>query len=500
MGNSMKKPNMLIIMADQMTPFTLGAYGHPCAKTPHIDRLAAQGTLFDSAYCNSPLCTPSRASLLSGRLVSDIRCYDNASEFPSQYPTFVHHFRNAGYRTAASGKMHFVGADQLHGWEERLTTDIYPANMEWIPDWTKPISENPGSSIRKRINTATPDPHGFNIQTLYDSEVQHNAVDWLRRHKGGNYKDPFLFCVSFTLPHDPYTTPKTYWDRYQDAEIPLPEKAVPFGEMDKPDQEMQIYHGLDGTTPPDDKIRSFRRSYLANCSLIDDYVGQLMNVLEETGQIKNTIIVFTSDHGDMLGERGMWSKRNFYEWSVRVPLVIKSMNTRPHRIKSPVSLADLFPTLLDLAGLPKADHDLAGTSLQSCIQSGQADPAHAVISENLAEGTTVPQRMIRINNHKLIYIHKQAPKLYDLDTDPKESTNLADKPDYQQIKNTLLEELLRDWDPDAMERDVIASQKERRLIRSANTHGPYPAWDYNPSRESLKYCRDNRTLPEYINK
>jgi len=128
------KPNIVLIMADQLAPHFTGTYGHPLVKTPNLDALAARGMRFDAAYCNSPLCAPSRASFMTGQLVSRIAAYDNASDFGASVPTFAHYLRRAGYRTCLAGRMHFVGPDQLHGFEERATTDVYPADFAWVPD------------------------------------------------------------------------------------------------------------------------------------------------------------------------------------------------------------------------------------------------------------------------------------------------------------------------------------------------------------------------------
>src|SRR3982074_253821 len=174
-------------MADQLTARALPAYGNTTAKTPHIDSLAAAGGVFVSFYCNSPLCAPSRFSFLSGRQVSAIGAYDNAAEFPAQVPTFAHYLRRAGYRTVLSGKMHFCGADQLHGFAERLTPDIYPADFRWTPDRAR------FQHRRKLFDLArSPDPR------------------------------PFCLVVSLTHPHDPFTIPQRYWDRYVHTDIPLP--------------------------------------------------------------------------------------------------------------------------------------------------------------------------------------------------------------------------------------------------------------------------------------
>ena len=146
---TVKRPNILMIMADQLPAACVGAYGHPMIQTPNLDRLALRGMRFDSAYCNSPICAPSRASLCTGRYVSEIGAYDNGADFPSSTPTFMHHLGRAGYDVLLSGKMHFIGPDQRHGFHRRLTPEIYPSSFTWTPDWNE--SMTPSHGIPSRI-------------------------------------------------------------------------------------------------------------------------------------------------------------------------------------------------------------------------------------------------------------------------------------------------------------------------------------------------------------
>src|SRR3979411_1870282 len=207
-------------MADQLTARALPAYGNTVAKPPHTYALPVGGVVFDSFYCNSPLCAPSRFSFLSGRQVSAIGAYDNAAEFPAQVPTFAHYLRRAGYQTVLSGKMHFCGADQLHGFEERLTTDIYPADFGWTPDWTR-FEERPGwYHTMDSVIRAGPFPRTNQID--FDDEVVCAARQKLFDIARGKDRPPFCLVVSMTPPHDPYVIPDAYWNRYRDDEIDMP--------------------------------------------------------------------------------------------------------------------------------------------------------------------------------------------------------------------------------------------------------------------------------------
>jgi choline-sulfatase len=197
-------PNILIVMADQMTAPALPVYGHPQVKAPNIERLAEGGVVFENAYCNFPICAPSRFSMLSGRLASRIGAYDNAAEFPSAVPTMAHYLRRAGYRTCAAGKMHFIGADQQHGFEERLTTDIYPADFGWTPDWQRPNERL--EWFHNLVNVVEAGPSERTLQIDFDDEVAFRSRRWLYDHARDDDKRPFFMMASFSHPHDPSGT------------------------------------------------------------------------------------------------------------------------------------------------------------------------------------------------------------------------------------------------------------------------------------------------------
>src|ERR1700735_2177745 len=214
------RPNVLILMADQLAARVLRAYGGTLARTTHIEALADAGVVFDSFYCNSPLCAPSRFSFLAGQLPSKIGAYDNAAEFPAQVPTFAHYLRRAGYQTALSGKMHFCGADQLHGFEERLTTDIYPADFGWTPDWSR--FEHRPSWYHNMDSVTQAGPCTRTNQIDFDDDVVFQARQKLFDMARGKDKRPFCLVASMTHPHDPYVIPQSYWDRYEGVEIDMP--------------------------------------------------------------------------------------------------------------------------------------------------------------------------------------------------------------------------------------------------------------------------------------
>ena len=248
------RPNILILMADQLTPGVLRTYGGTLARTPHLDALAEAGVVFDAFYCNSPLCAPSRFSWAAGQLPSRIGAYDNAAEFAAQVPTFAHYLRRAGYQTALSGKMHFCGPDQLHGFEERLTTDIYPADFGWTPDWTR-FEERPGW-YHTMDSVIQAGPCTRTNQVDFDDEVVYAARQKLFDIARGKDRRPFCLLVSMTHPHDPYVVPEPYWNRYRDSEIELP--RVKAREVDDDPHSRRLRHviGLDLAQPTEAQIRA----------------------------------------------------------------------------------------------------------------------------------------------------------------------------------------------------------------------------------------------------
>ena len=314
------KPNFLILMADQMTARALPAYGNRFAKTPHMDALAAHGVVFDSFYCNSPLCAPSRFSWLAGRQVSAIGAYDNAAEFPSQVPTFAHYLRDAGYQTALSGKMHFCGADQLHGFEERLTTDIYPADFGWTPDWER-FEERP-SWYHTMDSVTQAGPCARTNQIDFDDDVVFQARQKIFDLARSRDRRPFCLVASMTHPHDPYAIPALYWDRYEGIDIDLPRVQLRPAQLDPHSRRLRHVCGLDLQPVTPEQVRAARRAYFGAVSYVDDQVGALLGALADAGFAGDTVVLLLADHGDMLGERGLWYKMNFFEPACRIPFIV----------------------------------------------------------------------------------------------------------------------------------------------------------------------------------
>ncbi len=485
-------------MADQLAPHFTGAYGHPVVKTPHLDALAARGARFDAAYCNSPLCAPARFAMLAGRSVSAIEAWDNATEFPASTPTLAHYLGLVGYRTVLSGKMHFVGPDQLHGFEERLTTDIYPADFAWTPDW-----EHADQRIGKWYhNMEALEEAGQAMATYqldYDDLVGQTSTRKLFDMARDGDERPFFLCSSFIHPHDPYVARPEYWDRYGDAEIDMPD-PVDLDQLDPHTKRVRAAIEADTVGFTDEQTRRARHAYYANVSYFDDWVGRIVNSLEETGQLDNTVIIVTSDHGDMLGDRGLWFKMSFNERSARVPLIMAGPDVVATHVPNACSHLDLLPTLLDIATgsaeWPELATSLDGRSLWPAATGG-SDDVDETTAEYFAEMTSHPMFMIRRGALKFIHCDTDPPLLYDLNTDPLERANLATQPDYADVAAAFAAEVAARWDSDALRERVLASQRSRRVLHRARTNGPLVSWDYLPPNDvANSYVRNHQDWAE----
>ena len=489
-----EQPNLLVLMADQLTPGALSAYGNRVSKTPHIDALAREGVVFDSFYCNSPLCAPSRFSWLTGRLPSAIGGYDNAAELPAAAPTFAHYLRRAGYLTILSGKMHFCGPDQLHGFEERLTTDIYPADFGWTPDWRR-FAERP-SWYHTMDSVTQAGPCERTNQIDFDDEVVFSARQRLYDLARGRDRRPFCMVVSMTHPHDPYTIPTPYWDRYAGAEIDMPRVRLSPQELDPHSKRLRHVIGLELQPVTDAQVRAARRAYYGAVSYVDDQVGAMLAALRGAGFAERTIVCVLVDHGDMLGERGLWYKMNFFEPSARIPFIVHAPGRfRPRRVRESASLIDLLPTFCELGGAAPGEFatPLDGTSLVP--QLGGAAGRDEVIGEYLGEGAIAPLVMIRRGDHKFVHSPVDPDQLYDTAADPDERENLAGSPAHAARVAALRAEVARRWDLARVHEEVLASQRRRHLVYAALRSGSYAPWDHQPRRDASRlYIRNDQDL------
>jgi choline-sulfatase len=480
----MKRPNFLVIQADQLTAKVLSMYGGRVAKTPNMDALAKRGVTFLNSYCNNPVCGPSRASMMTGQLSSTIGCYDNAGELLSSIPTFAHYLRFLDYRTCLAGKMHFVGADQLHGFEERITTDIYPSDYGWTADWTQ--QEEPYAPSRMSLRSIV--EAGLckrSLQLDYDEEVCHVSVQKLYDYARDPDQRPFLLFASFTHPHNPFVTTAEFWNLYDHHKIDLPDVPhIPIAERDPWSQRYAYTIREDEHDVSEAQLRNARHAYYAMVSYFDSLIGRLLKALDDGGLAANTYVFVIADHGEMLGERGTWFKFLPYEGSTRVPMVVAGPSVkRGHVERKGVSLVDLLPTLLDLAtdGKPPALVDpIAGRTLAAMLTGDGSGRADDVMIEYTGEGVYAPALMLRQDGMKYVHCRTDPPMLFDLNKDPLELKNVADDPAYAKVGERLKGEIDRRWNYSALERDILASQKRRLFVQQALLKGKWTGWDHQP--------------------
>lgn len=484
-------PNILIILADQLVPFMTSPYGDPVAKTPALEALASDGVRFDAAYTPSPLCAPARAALLTGRHASSVGVLDNASIMASDVPTIGHYLALAGYDTVLSGKMHMIGPDQLHGFEHRLTTDVFPAGLDWVPV-PEPDGSFPAGGHARHYALPDPGVRSWTMFQDYDDDAQFQAVRHLRERGRRGAVDPFAMIVSFHHPHDPFHVPQEYWDRYEGVEFPPPRQRTASTPRSTMDDWADAAHGTDDFELAEpESARALRRAYSAAVSYIDDKIAHLVATLADEDLLDSTLIIVSSDHGDMLTERGMVQKRTFYEWSSRIPLIVRMPNSEfaGTVVTAPVSLIDVLPTLADVVGIPHEKRaPLDGASLLP-IMAGEAEPDRAVFSEYHLEKVHAPCFMVRRGSMKYVLVHGHDRQLFDLATDPLESHDLSDDPEWAPIRDELHAIVAAEFDIDELHERGQQSLQPRSIVAAAmRATGQH--WDFEPRFDhSTRYVR-----------
>ncbi len=496
-----KKQNILMIVADQLAPHFLPPYGHPVVRAPNIEWIADRGVTFDAHYTSSPLCVPARAGYFTGRLPSRIGVFDSAGDFASSVPTCGHYLRDLGYRTCIAGKCHFIGPDQLHGFEDRTTSDICPAEMLWYSHWQRHGEEIlPWYHDFKNVKNS-----GIAERTTqqdHDFQTAQTGVQWLYDWRRGSDDRPFFMHLSFTHPHDPYATPQRYWDRYDDSDIDMP--VTPYQSPEERDAYAAwLYRHYDRgeIAVTDDDIRRSRHAYYGNISLVDDLIGEVLDALRAMRCLDDTIILLTADHGDMLGERGQWYKMSPFERSARVPMIISVPGGPAGRKSTAVtSHPDILPTLVSLA-TNAAPFDpatpLDGDDMTVLLEGGTDTWPDIAISEFLFEGRTEPGLLLRKGRYKYVRADDSNDLLYDVESDPEESTDLSRDPAYASVLADLKEEVAARYDFDRLVPEIIAAQDRHEFVCRALLKGRQDSWAFQPFTDaSRQFYRTTRTWHE----
>jgi choline-sulfatase len=339
-------------------------------------------------------------------------------------------------------------------------------------------------------------PYDRSLEMEHDDEVAHTTQRWLYEHARGNDERPFMLCASFMQPHDPYLGPRADFENYREDEIDLP--AVSYVAPSKREavgKRMYDLYDRDEYRVTERQVRAARRGYYAMISYSDRLMGQVLKALEETGQADNTIVIVSADHGDMLGERGLWYKMNFFEHSTRVPMIIhapKALQAR--RVSEHVSLMDLLPTFCDIATNGKGMEYAApvdGAGLLGLAAGSSKGWSNTVFGEYMAEGTYQPAFMIRRDRWKYVSCAGDPPQLYDVSADPHELRNLAGDAKHPKIAQAFAAEVAAKWDSAAIRSHVVESQHNRILVQRALLKGKMTPWDYQPFQDASKQYNRN---------
>ncbi len=449
------RPNLLYIHSDQHNAAVAGCYGDQHVHTPHLDRLAVAGALFTSNYCCSPICVPSRMAMLTGRHPWQNEVWTNRHVLNSGIPTLAHSMGAAGYRPALIGRMHSVGPDQLHGYCERLVGDHSP-NFPAFPKVGAILGQLHGTAgpDRVSIQRAGAGQSGYQV---HDEVVTAAAVDWLNRlgvrRRAGTDDEPFSLSVGFMLPHPPYVARRADYDRHAHS-LPPPRKPREFEQETHPF--LQRWRKTTGLTDTDaDEARRARAAYWGLVERVDSMIGEILDALAANDLERDTLVVYTSDHGDMVGEHGLWWKHVFYEESVRVPLIMAwpGRIAAGQRCERVVSALDVTATMLDALEAPALPGS-PGRSLLPLLSPGAGSVAwrDEAFSEYCADqyapdGGESYVRMLRQDEWKLIYYHGLPPQLFNLAEDPDELVDRAADPGCQTLLGDMRARLLRDWRP-----------------------------------------------------
>lgn len=452
--------NVLLIMVDEMDGRKMGCAGREGAgrghmHTPNLDALAERGVIFDSAYCDSPLCVPSRASFVTGRHVHQIHCWDNGSPFDDSWPTFGHRLEEQGVPVTTFGKIDSVRPCGDHGFER-----TFEPGMREIGDicglFRDPLCRRAGA--RERLDRAGPRDISGNV----DEQVYERSIDFLRSSEA---KDgPWMLWSSYRNPHFAHYAPPECYELYPEDEVQFP-PVGDTGRLNQLNRDLRYHFEVDELVDEDVWMRNIR-GYHGLISYIDAFVGGLLEALEEEGLADDTIVIFTSDHGEMLGSHGMWWKCAPFEPSVRVPLIIAGPGIREgERVERPVGQVNLFPTIVEAAGceLTEDDADLPGVSLLPLAREGDDDGLpNVVLSQYHAHGVRSGWFLARKDDLKLIHYHGYGHEMYNVREDPDEMNDLAADPDSHYQLSSLDGMLHGLLDPDVVDTTAKADQSARR--------------------------------------
>jgi choline-sulfatase len=457
----MKATNVLFIFSDEHDPRYMGCSGHPFVQTPNLDRLAAEGTRFTNAYTPCPVCVPARASLATGRYVHEIGYWDNAIAYDGRVPGWGHRLQAAGMRVESIGKLHFRSAGDATGFDRQYEPmHIFKGVGQLWGSVRDPMPE-----IASRSTLYDKVGPGTSNYNRYDARITELAGSWLAERASAPDTKPWLLMVGFVAPHMPLMVPPEYLKLYPLDCIDLPKLLPRDGYRRHPWVErMASFWDHDATFSSDDRRKLATACYFGLITFLDDQVGRLLAALERTGLAASTRVIYSSDHGDNLGKRGLWNKDVLYRESTGVPLIMRGSDVEPGRVcRTNVNLVDLYPTFLDAIGLPltAAERSLPGRSLFE-IAAAADDPERIAFSEYHAVGAPTGAFMLARGRYKYHYYVGYRPELFDIATDPEETSNLAEEPTCRDVVAEFEAELRKMLDPETV--DCRAKDAQNALI------------------------------------
>ena len=476
----MKPTNLLFIISDQHNRDSLGCYGHPFVQTPNLDRLAERGVRFDSAYTNCPICVPARASLATGNFVHRIGNWDNAFPYHGETKGWGHRLIDAGHRVESIGKLHYRNDADADGFSRHEI----PLNVvAGIGDPAGCIRDNPPPRVGMRQGVLEAGP-GESTYLDYDVRIADNTVRWLSERAKTPDAKPWVCFASFVCPHPPYIAPQELFDLYPVDSIPLPVQSRPDERPDHPWlNEMRRAMGWDEPLT-ETQIRRMAAAYYGCCTHLDSQIGRVLDALQSTGLSDSTRIIYTSDHGENMGRRGLWGKFTLYEESAAVPLIVAGPDVPPgDATDDPVTLVDCYESIMECVGEPLNDEEqqLPCSSLWPIAAGEKLDRVafseyHAVASPNAAY-------MLRRGKLKYVHYVHDSPQLFNLETDPDEVNNMAGDPIHADVVTKFEAELRSLLDPEAIDARAKADQaakleefggRDGALKRGTFTNSPAP--------------------------
>jgi len=450
-----KPMNLVYIMSDQHNPRMMGCAGHPIVQTPNLDSLAARGVRFNHAYTNCPICVPARASHATGRYVHQIAYWDNGTPYDGRFPSWGHRLGQQGHHVTTIGKLHYRSDADDNGFpDERLPMHVHEGEGDVFGLLRDDMPVMPGA--RKRFANIGP---GDSDYSRYDLAIADASVRWLHQEARAHDK-PWVLFVSFVRPHPPWQTPPEFYELYPLDRVDLPKNYSLAERPMHPALEANRHRISVEDELPEEVIRRAVAAYYGLCTFLDWNVGKVLKAIDDAGLSDNTRVIYTSDHGEMLGEHGLWFKSAMYDGAAAIPMIAAGPDIPSGVVADTnVSLVDSFPTILEAVGVaPSAEEaDLPGASLWP-IARGEGSSQRAVLSEYHASGSPSGIFMLRGPRYKYIHYTGFAPQLFDLVADPEEAHDLANDPTQSDVLKACEQELRGVLNPEAVDRQAKADQ------------------------------------------